>query len=247
MDEPRSSGATGGSRAASPPEPDPVQRLAGGLAHDFNNLLQAICGFADLARDQIDPSCEAAHFLGEARKAAQRAIDLNRQLLLFSRRQVPLPQVLPVDPTLERLVPRVTARTGERTLIDFAPGAPQILALIDPEFLEHLLVCLCESPLPAAGKPGRLTLATSPWPCPSPGGEKAGTFVAMSAELPGIAVPPAGAQQVFEPYALPRQAGLGSRLGLATVKAIVEAHGGEIFFSTAPAGGGTLTTLWRRR
>jgi PAS domain S-box-containing protein len=80
---------------------DAVGQLAGGVAHDFNNILTAISAYSDLLLQQLEPENPLRHDVIEIRNAGQRATDLTRQLLAFSRRQALQPQLLDLNGLLE--------------------------------------------------------------------------------------------------------------------------------------------------
>src|SRR5437773_7126833 len=74
-----------------------VGRLAGGVAHDFNNLLTVITGYGDLALQRLTADDPTRPMVHEMYEAAQRAANLTRQLLAFSRKQVTQPKVLDLN------------------------------------------------------------------------------------------------------------------------------------------------------
>lgn len=80
-----------------------VGQLAGDVAHDFNNLLSIIIGFSELVYNRLQPEDMNRGFLFEVRKAGERAAELTRQLLAFSRKQVLVPQVVGLNPLLSDL------------------------------------------------------------------------------------------------------------------------------------------------
>ena len=71
-----------------------IGRLAGGIAHDFNNLLTVISGSCELILMKVPPDKIAYEDIIEIKKSADRAANLTRQLLAFSRRQVIEPQII---------------------------------------------------------------------------------------------------------------------------------------------------------
>ena len=77
-----------------------VGQLAGGVAHDFNNLLTAIIGFGEIAFNSLDPADPNRELITEIRRAGQRAANLTRQLLAFSRKQVLRPEVVSLNTLL---------------------------------------------------------------------------------------------------------------------------------------------------
>src|SRR5204863_7341187 len=90
-----------------------VGRLAGGIAHDFNNILTAILGTAQLLQAELKPDSPHYTEVEEIRRAAERAADLTRQLLAYSRRQVLAPRVLDVNVVVAGLEPMLRRLIGE--------------------------------------------------------------------------------------------------------------------------------------
>src|SRR5665213_1749258 len=81
-----------------------VGRLAGGVAHDFNNLLAAILTYSEFIAEDLGPDHPVQGDVAEVRKAARRATDLTRQLLVFSRRDLVKASVLDVNDAITDLL-----------------------------------------------------------------------------------------------------------------------------------------------
>src|SRR6188472_193889 len=109
-----------------------VGLLAGGVAHDFNNLLTVILGGAEMLGDRIGPIDQQQALLSEVTSAAQRAADLTRQLLAFSRRQVLKPRVLDLNNVLVDLGRMLERMLGEDIQISLMLGAQLGAVFADP-------------------------------------------------------------------------------------------------------------------
>ncbi len=119
-----------------------VGRLAGGVAHDFNNLLTVILSYAGMAQADLPDDHPLRGDLDEIVTAAERAADLTRQLLAFSRPQPVAPRVLALDELIPELGKMIRRLIGEdvalRTVL--APGTGKIR--LDPGQLEQILLNL---------------------------------------------------------------------------------------------------------
>ncbi|HEY6947752.1 MAG TPA: response regulator [Gemmatimonadales bacterium] len=183
-----------------------IIRLAGGIAHDFNNQLTAILGSAELLLENraLDPEGRAD--VEQIRKAANRATQLARQLLAFSRRQASQPRVLDLNAVLDEIRLILRHLVGERievvTDLD-AAGAP---ALADLAQLEQTIVDAALHARDRMPDGGRLTLATRSvrvTGADGPPGLPPGRYTALTVRDSG---PPLGAVAA-DPLFEPRQSG----------------------------------------
>jgi PAS domain S-box-containing protein len=217
-------------------------QLAGGVAHDFNNLLGVILNYADFVADELEEGTSVHTDVVEIRKAAERATELTRQLLIFSRRETIKPA--PVDLNgvvhdIERLLRRTI---GEDIELDvrLAPETPAVL--VDPGQVEQVLVNLALNARDAMPDGGRLVIETreveldrdflQEHPDASPG-----RYVRLSVQDSGTGMEPEVAARVFEPFFSTKRKGEGTGLGLATVYGIVTAAGGLITVYSEPGEG----------
>jgi signal transduction histidine kinase len=107
-----------------------VGRLAGGVAHDFNNLLMVITGYSQMLLDGMHAGDPARTDLEQVVKASERATDLTRQLLAFSRRQVVRPAILSLNVLvhdMDRMLRRVIGEDIE-LIASFAPDLKTVRA-----------------------------------------------------------------------------------------------------------------------
>src|SRR5689334_5520635 len=138
-----------------------VGRLAGGVAHDFNNVLTAIFGYADLLLDSFDPHHPGRNDLLEIKRAAERAANLTRQLLAFSRKQVLQPRRISLNAVvtnIEQLLRRLM-REDVQLCIDLDASAGLVHA--DPGQLEQVLMNLAANARDAMPDGGTLTISTA--------------------------------------------------------------------------------------
>jgi two-component system, cell cycle sensor histidine kinase and response regulator CckA len=209
-----------------------IGQLAGGVAHDFNNLLTVIGGYSEIARRRIGAGPGAAELL-EVERAAERASQLTRQLLAFSRQQVLDPRPLDLGEVATGLLPMLRRLIGEDIEIAMlaAPGLPSVLA--DRSQIEQVIVNLSVNARDAMPSGGTLTIET----------RTVDERVALIVTDTGVGMAAETLEHIFEPFFTTKTVGEGTGLGLATVHGIVTQSGGEILVYSEP-GLGTSFKLY---
>ena len=217
-----------------------VGRLAGGVAHDFNNMLTVMIGFAE----QLETEIGGHESLTQVVRAAQRAADLTRQLLAFSRQQVLRPQVVDVAGVVTSMGGMVDRIIGDDVVlsIDAPGGLPSVCA--DPTQLEQIVMNLAINARDAMSRGGRLTItvrrAVLDTPRPGRGVQPAGEYVQLTVADTGAGIPADLLNKVFEPFFTTK--GIhGTGLGLSTVYGIVKQSGGFIWVDSELGVGTTFT------
>ncbi|MGH2700104.1 MAG: ATP-binding protein [Actinomycetota bacterium] len=223
-----------------------VGQLAGGIAHDFNNILSVIRNYAVFVRDEFEPGQPVRGDVEEIVQASDRASDLVRQLLTFSRKGVVNPQVLDLNDVVagaQRLFRR-TMRENLSLSVELAPGNPS--TKIDACQLDQILLNLVVNARDAMPDGGSLTIAT--------GYEfvdqdiigfhpklKSGNYVTLSVRDTGCGMADDVKARIFEPFFTTKGPGEGTGLGLAMVYGIVEAAGGHVSVESRLNRGSTFT------
>jgi PAS domain S-box-containing protein len=233
-----------------------VGQLAGGVAHDFNNLLTVIAGSLEFAQADLPPEHPVRRDLLEIGRAADRARDLVRQLLAFSRKDTVVLQPLDLSAVVRGAQSLLQRLIGEEILLDvhLAADLPAIRA--DRSQLEQVLMNLAvnarDAMLTAAhgtqGRGGTLQVDTAvvsltPQEAQSLPGLHAGPVVRLRVRDSGHGMDSATRARAFEPFFTTKAIGAGTGLGLATVFGIVRQFGGTIRLESIP-GSGTLFTLF---
>ncbi len=208
-------------------------QLAAGVAHDFNNILTVIQGNVSLLQMGQLSQTEQASANAEIFRAAQRAANLTRQLLTFSRRQPMQPKDLDLNEVVANITKMLRRLIGEDIALEtrYAPGGAPIHA--DPGMLEQVLMNLAVNARDAMPKGGRLTVETVPVTLTNTTRftkhtARPGEFIRLSITDTGCGVAPEHLPHLFEPFFTTKDVGKGTGLGLATVFGIVEQHLGWI-------------------
>ena len=219
-----------------------IGRLAGGVAHDFNNLLTVINGYSDLVLQRLQQADPNWSRVDQIRKAGDRAAELTRQLLAFSRKQVIKPQTLEVnfliretEPMLQRLLPE----TIEMSL-HLHPEPLYMLA--DSGQLNQVLINLAVNARDAMPEGGTLMVETDSVELDEEfanhhPGLVPGPYVRLSVSDSGVGMSADVRNHVFEPFFTTKKKGAGTGLGLATVYGIVRQNGGWIWVYSEPEHG----------
>jgi len=223
---------------------DAIGQLAGGVAHDFNNLLCAILANTSLAADFTASAPQVAEHLTEIEAAAQRAADLTKQLLAFSRRQPLRPVPVDLNSLVHGLMKMLRRLLPESIDIDSVPGHDLPSVNADPGQLEQVIVNLCVNARDAMERGGRLMIETdnvviSARYCESHAWAKPGRYVLLSVSDTGVGMTAEVRERAFEPFFTTKTC-QGTGLGLSTVYGIVQQHEGLVHLSSEPGVGTTL-------
>jgi two-component system cell cycle sensor histidine kinase/response regulator CckA len=216
-----------------------VGQLAGGVAHDFNNILTAILGTCDLMMMRHTPGDSDYDDIQQIRSNSNRAANLTRQLLAFSRQQTLRPQVLQLPDVVAEVSHLLDRLLGEQVKLEVTHGRGLGAVRADPGQLEQVIVNLAVNARdamlakdPAGG--GRMTLQTfgvSAEDVRRMGSDvlPIGDYTAMKVTDTGTGIPQHLISKIFEPFFTTKEVGKGTGLGLSTVYGIVKQSGGFIF------------------
>jgi PAS domain S-box-containing protein len=222
-----------------------VGQLAGGVAHDFNNLLTAILGYCNLLLEDVPADSPLRPDLAEIRSAGERAAELTRQLLAFSRRQILNPQIVDITDLagkVEKLL-RSALHEDIELVISLAPEVPPVR--IDPISFEQILLNLAVNGRDAMPGGGRLTIETAAAEIDEAFARAhipmtTGSYALLTIRDTGRGMDESIRARIFEPFFTTKQQGKGSGLGLASVYGIVKQSGGYIWVDSEPGRGTTF-------
>ncbi len=216
-----------------------IGTLAGGIAHDFNNILSAIFGYADLAKRHIDKKKRLEGYLDEVISGANRARELVKQILTFSRKaqheKHPVQISLIVKEALKLL------RSSIPTTIEIKQNIiSNNITNADSTQIHQIIMNLCTNAYYAMRETGgilgvSLTEVEIAETDMIPGIEiKPGEYLKLEISDTGIGMNKETREKIFEPYYTTSEKGEGTGLGLAVVHGIVESHNGFIHVYSEP-------------
>ncbi len=210
-----------------------VGQLAGGVAHDFNNLLMVIQGYIEMLLNTEQFPSSVVESLRQVYGAAEKAGNLTRQLLAFSRKQMMQPQELDLC-DLVGTVAKLLARTlGEHIKVEARCAGNTPCAYADRGMIDQVIMNLAVNARDAMPNGGRLTFSTSAHQIDEAYRQKrpearTGNFVCLSVADTGSGISSEHLARLFEPFFTTKELGKGTGLGLATVYGIVKQHEGWI-------------------
>jgi PAS domain S-box-containing protein len=220
--------------------------LAGGVAHDFNNLLGVIMSYAGFVKEEVDQAggdwARSRSDLEQIELAAQSAVRMTRQLLVFSKRDIAQTEIVSVNDVVVKLKELLGRTLGDHIelatelLPDLSPVA------IDPGQLEQVIVNLAVNARDAMPAGGRITIETDTVTAGvSPASSEPGPCVRLRVRDTGTGMDEATMDRAFEPFFSTKPKDKGTGLGLATIYGIVTQAGGSIDLSSVLGVGTTVT------
>ncbi|NMO56119.1 PAS domain S-box protein [Actinoplanes sp. TBRC 11911] len=219
-------------------------KLAGGVAHDFNNILAIIVNYTEFAAEETrDPSVRDD--LAHVRTAADRAMNLTRQLLTFTRGDTIQPREIDLNASIAEVRAMLERTIGEDITLFANPAAQPAVVLADPGQIHQVLLNLAINARDAMPAGGTLVIEAdlvdlagaevSVEPAVPPG-----RYARLRVSDTGEGMAPEVAEHIFEPFYTTKPQGKGTGLGLATVYGIVTEAGGGIDVFSEPGVGTTF-------
>ncbi len=222
-----------------------VGRLAGGVAHDFNNVLSVILTYSELIFNELGSGNPMREDVDEIRKAAKRAADITRQLLMFSRQQVLEPRILDLNEVLvgmDRMLRRLLGEDVDLVL-QITPSLGRVR--VDRGSIEQVIMNLVMNARDAMPTGGKLTMQTTDVDLDESYAEahlgvNPGPYIMLAVTDTGIGMDKATQARIFEPFFTTKPKDKGTGLGLSTAFGIVQQSGGSIWVYSEEGSGTTF-------
>ncbi len=226
-----------------------IGRLAGGIAHDFNNLLVPILGYAEIGMMSLPAESALYGHFSQIKAAGDRAANLTRQILAFSRQQILEMTIVNLNEVVlgfQKMLNRLI-RENIELKTQLAPKLKPIKA--DAGQIEQVLLNLAINAQDAMPDGGQLTIETSNVVldenyAAQHADTRPGQHVLLTVSDTGHGMDTATRQRIFEPFFTTKERGKGTGLGLSTVFGIVKQHGGNIWVYSEPGLGTTFKVYW---
>src|SRR5579872_3747046 len=225
-----------------------VGMLAGGIAHDFNNLLTIINGYSQMLLGNLPEGDDNRSSVEQIMKAGERAAELTRQLLTFSRRQVVRPKALDLNSVVAATAVMLRRLIGEHIELHIVAAPDLAKVHTDLGQLEQVILNLAVNSRDAMLGGGTLILETQnvdlhePYVGPHTTLQP-GRYVMLAVTDSGTGMDVHTLSQLFEPFFTTKAPGQGTGLGLSTVYGIVKQSAGEIVVYSEP-GQGTCVKIY---
>lgn len=219
--------------------------LAGGMAHDFNNLLMVILGHASLLGERIAAGDPGAEDVAAIQKAGDRAAELTRQLVAFSRSLDLRPSLVDLDAFVTGLGPLLRQAVPSTVHVEVDLAGEPVLVHVDIGELERALLHLADNAAHAMPDGGLLTMAVataevtasdaSAHPDRDPG-----SYAVLTVSDTGTGIPEAVQRRVLEPFFTTKRERGATGLGLPAVHGMVRQIGGHLEIDSTPGEGTTI-------
>ncbi len=227
-----------------------VGQLASGIAHDFNNVLTPIIGFADLLLAKMRPTDSAFNDVMNIKQNANRAANLVRQLLAFSRKQTMQPKLHSLTEAMSDLGNLLGRVLGEKVELEIAHGRDLGLVMVDIHQFEQVIINLAVNARDAMPQGGKLSVRTY-----NVGPDQfkdikhvlpPGEYVVCDVTDSGTGIPADIVEKIWEPFFSTKDVGKGTGLGLSMVYGIIKQTGGFIFCDSVMEKGTTFSIFLPR-
>lgn len=208
-------------------------QLAGGIAHDFNNLLTAMIGFCDLLLMRYSPTDQSFTDIMQIKQNANRAANLVRQLLAFSRQQTLQPKMIDLSEALADLSILLQRLIGASIHLKIIHGKSLGWVKVDRGQIEQVIINLVVNARDAVEENGNITIRTSHVEVSSPVQLRnevvqPGSYVLLEVSDDGKGIEKQNLNRIFDPFFSTKEIGSGTGLGLSTVYGIVKQTEGYI-------------------
>jgi len=223
-----------------------IGTLAGGIAHDFNNILGAIIGNTEMALMDLKSDTHLEKYLRRLCNASERATDLVKQILTFSRQDEKAMQPLKISPLIKEVMKLIRASLPSSIRIQQEISAYPDMVLADPTQIHQVIMNLSTNAAHAMRAEGgtlKISLTNLDvkadelfiYPVPAPG-----SYLKLTVSDTGHGMEPSVQERIFEPFFTTKKQGEGTGMGLSVVHGIAKNHGGALTVESEPAKGSSF-------
>jgi signal transduction histidine kinase len=225
-----------------------IGTLAGGVAHDFNNILSTIEGYAALLRDRIKKKSPVRDYVEQIIAAADRASELTRRLLAFSRNQVIHPKPINLNETINGINTMLIRLVGEDIEFHITTTREDLVVMADEVQIEQMLINLVSNARDAMPQGGTLSIQTDLEEVTEGAAEGSwelapGCYAKLTVSDTGVGIDASVKDRIFDPFFTTKEVGKGTGLGLSMAYGIVRQHRGAIKVESVQ-GKGTVFTIY---
>jgi PAS domain S-box-containing protein len=228
-----------------------IGTLAGGIAHDFNNILSLIFGYTELAMGNLPEDSHARSDMNKLLQAGDRARDLVKQILTFSRHTEQEQKPILIQPIVKEALKLLRATLP--TTIEIRQNiATESMVLADPTQMHQVIMNLCTNAYHAMSeKGGVLDVSLTDIDLDAEFTTKhlntyPGPYLRLTVSDTGQGIEEKALDRIFEPYFTTKGQNGGTGMGLAVVHGIVKSHGGIITVYSKPGKGSTFNVFLPR-
>lgn len=224
---------------------DSIGLLAGGIAHDLNNILTPIIGYSEMILKRVDPQEKVSLYAGSILDAANKAKNMVRQIMCFSRKQNLDLQCFDLNEIIVSFMKMLENAIRENITIKMELCSDPCLILCDRIQIEQVLLNLAVNAQDAISGNGLISIETGHLLfddefCRSHPGSQAGKYLMLGFSDSGCGMDVAVLSHVFEPFFTTKAIGRGTGLGLSTAFGIIKQHGGFIDVQSIVGAGTTF-------
>ncbi|MBP7526624.1 MAG: PAS domain S-box protein [Syntrophorhabdaceae bacterium] len=222
-----------------------IGTLAGGIAHDFNNILTSLMGYASLVQMKMDKGNPLQSYVDQILSASEKAADLTRSLLTFSRKQPVALVPLDISDTIRETKRLLKRLLTEDIRLRTSLTKDDTVVMADRSQIDQILFNLVTNARDAMPKGGTLVIETDIADMDdgfieAHGFGESGRYVLISVSDTGTGMDKTTKEKIFDPFFTTKETGKGTGLGLATVYGIVKQHDGYIAVHSEPDHGTTF-------
>jgi len=219
-----------------------VGRLAGGVAHGLNNMLTATQGYTEMAKSDLPADSKVFTNLEEAQKSSAQAVELTRQLLLFSRHAPMKRRTMELNQTIRNVLPLIERMVNEKYVLTSNLSDDSVSIEADPTNIDQVIINLVLNARDAMPDGGRILIETrlvdvgDDYLETHPDGHS-GRYLCLTVKDSGIGIDEETLSRIFEPFFTTKGVGQGTGLGLSVSYGIIEQLGGWIDVESEPGVG----------